>query len=148
MGAAAIPVTMLVGGPGDESADSGRLIMAPGLGLLPDIVIDSHFAQRGRIGRLLGTVALNPKNLGIGIDEDTAIIVERGQFFQVIGSGAVYITQRVFGQWSMAFRTVADLSIEHHVGYSPFLNHPFREQLLLQPSATYHFLMAFRDGVR
>ena len=90
-GAAAIPITMLVSGPGDESADSGRLIMAPGLGLLPDIVIDSHFAQRGRIGRLLGTVALNPKNLGIGIDEDTAIIVERGQQFHVMGSGAVYV---------------------------------------------------------
>ncbi len=58
------------------------------------------------------------------------------------------ITERVFSEWSMAFRTIADLSSEHRVGYSPFLNHPFREQLLLQPSATYHFLMAFRDGVR
>ena len=109
-GAAAIPVTMLVGGPGDESADSGRLIMALGLGLLPDIVIDSHFAQRGRIGRLLGTIALNPENLGIGIDEDTAIIVERGQSVQVIGSGAVYVVDgRAISYSSLSEQTAEGL---------------------------------------
>jgi cyanophycinase len=54
-------------------------------------VIDSHFAERGRIGRLLGAVAQNPANLGVGIDEDTAIIVERNNRFRVIGSGAVYV---------------------------------------------------------
>jgi cyanophycinase len=90
-GAAAMPETMLVAGPSDESADNATLTMAPGLGLLPGVVIDSHFAQRGRIGRLLGTVAHNPKNLGIGIDEDTAIIVEDGKLCRVMGSGAVYI---------------------------------------------------------
>ena len=58
------------------------------------------------------------------------------------------LTERLFGEWSMAFRTVDDLAIEHRAGYSAFLNHPFREQLLIQPSVTYHFLMAFRDGVR
>ncbi|MGZ8394060.1 MAG: cyanophycinase, partial [Nitrospira sp.] len=47
--------------------------------------------ERGRIGRLLGAVAQNPRLLGIGIDEDTAIVVEGGRFFQVIGSGAVYV---------------------------------------------------------
>jgi cyanophycinase len=90
-GAAAMPETMLVAGPSDESADNATLTMAPGLGLLPGVVIDSHFAQRGRIGRLLGAVAHNPKNLGIGIDEDTAIVVEHGTLFSVIGSGAVYV---------------------------------------------------------
>ena len=90
-GAAAMPITMIVSGPGDESADNETLSMAPGLGLLPGVVIDSHFAQRGRIGRLLGTVAQNPKNLGIGIDEDTAIIVEQGAHFSVVGSRAVYV---------------------------------------------------------
>jgi len=47
--------------------------------------------ERGRVGRLLGAVAQNPKNLGIGIDEETAIVVERGHGFYVIGSGAVYV---------------------------------------------------------
>jgi cyanophycinase len=90
-GAAAMPETMLVAGPSDESAENSTLLMAPGLGLLPGVVIDSHFAQRGRIGRLLGAVAHNPKNLGIGIDENTAIVVEHGRYFQVMGAGAVYV---------------------------------------------------------
>jgi cyanophycinase len=47
--------------------------------------------ERGRLGRLLGAVAQNPKNLGIGIDEQTAIVVERGNGFYVLGSGAVYV---------------------------------------------------------
>lgn len=90
-GAAAMPETMLVSGPSDETNAVGDLHMAPGLGLIQGMVIDSHFAQRGRIGRLLGAVAQNPKNLGIGIDEDTAIVVEHGKRFKVVGSGAVYV---------------------------------------------------------
>jgi cyanophycinase len=89
-GASAMGETMLVRGPSSESHRIGDLHLAPGLGLLPDVIIDQHFAERGRIGRLLGAVALNPRILGIGIDEDTAAIV-RGDAFDVIGSGAVYV---------------------------------------------------------
>ena len=59
------------------------------------MVIDSHFAERGRLGRLLGAVAQNPKNLGLGIDEDTAIIVSHGEHFKVIGSGGVTVADGV-----------------------------------------------------
>jgi cyanophycinase len=90
-GAAAMPNTMIVGGPSDESNRVSSLSMAPGLGLLEGVVIDSHFAERGRIGRLLGAVVQNPRNLGLGIDESTAILVEDAERFTVIGSGAVYI---------------------------------------------------------
>jgi cyanophycinase len=55
-----------------------------------DTIIDQHFAERGRIGRLLGAVAQSPRVLGIGIDEDTAIVLE-GCDFEVLGSGAVYV---------------------------------------------------------
>jgi cyanophycinase len=89
-GASAMGETMLVRGPSSESHRIGDLHLAPGLGLLPDVIIDQHFAERGRIGRLLGAVALNPRILGIGIDEDTAAIL-RGDAFDVIGSGAVYV---------------------------------------------------------
>jgi len=65
--------------------------MVPGLGLLKNAIIDQHFSERGRIRRLLGAVSQNPRMVGIGIDEDTAIIVEKGERFQVIGSGAVYV---------------------------------------------------------
>lgn len=90
-GAAAMPETMLIAGAGDKSNKISSLSMAPGLALARNVVIDSHFAERGRIGRLLGAVVQNPRNLGIGIDEDTAIVLERGDCFWVEGSGAVYI---------------------------------------------------------
>lgn len=82
--------TMLVKGRGSESYRMGGLRMAPGLGLIRSVIIDQHFAERGRMGRLLGAVAQNPRLLGIGIDEDTAIVVEKGEF-TVLGSGAVYV---------------------------------------------------------
>lgn len=91
-GASVMSETMLVEG-GEENShvigDSVR--MAPGLGLISGVIIDQHFMERGRIGRLLGAVAQNPKNLGVGIDEQTAIVVERGNGFYVLGSGAVYV---------------------------------------------------------
>ena len=89
-GASAMSETMLAKGKGDSSYRLGDLHMAPGLGLVPNVIIDQHFAERGRIGRLIGAVAQNPRMLGIGIDEDTAIVVH-GEKFRVIGSGAVYI---------------------------------------------------------
>jgi cyanophycinase len=89
-GASVMSETMLVRGSSQESHRIGDLHMAPGLGLVPDVIIDQHFAERGRIGRLLGAVAQNPRVLGIGIDEDTAIVVE-GTKFGVLGVGAVYV---------------------------------------------------------
>jgi cyanophycinase len=89
-GASVMSEVMLIRGTNAESHRIGDLHMAAGLRLLRDVIIDQHFAERGRIGRLLGAVALNPRILGIGIDEDTAIMV-RGREFEVIGSGAVYI---------------------------------------------------------
>jgi cyanophycinase len=65
--------------------------MAPVLGLIGGVIIDQHFMERGHVGRLIGAVAQNPKNLGIGIEEQTAIVVERSNGFYVIGMGAVYV---------------------------------------------------------
>ena len=65
--------------------------MAPGLGFIEDVVIDQHFAQRGRLGRLLSAIAQNPSVLGIGIDEDTAISVKPDNTFNVLGSNSVTI---------------------------------------------------------
>lgn len=90
-GASVVSSTMIVNGPDDESPKKCTLKMAPGLGLISKVIIDQHFAQRGRIGRLLVGVAENPEILGIGIDEDTAIIVDSENKFRVKGSGAVYV---------------------------------------------------------
>ena len=89
-GASVMSETMVVKGEDDESPRKCTLKMAPGLGLIEGVMIDQHFAQRGRIGRLLTGIAQNPEVLGIGIDEDTALVVRDNGDAQVIGSGAVY----------------------------------------------------------
>jgi cyanophycinase len=89
-GASVMSETMLVKGTSGESYKIGDLHMAPGLGLVRNIIIDQHFAERGRFGRLFGAVAHNPRELGIGIDEDTALVLEDDRF-EVIGSGCVYV---------------------------------------------------------
>ncbi|HVF38544.1 MAG TPA: cyanophycinase [Gemmatimonadaceae bacterium] len=91
-GASVMTETMMVSGNGSETHRiGGDLRLAPGLGLLRGIIVDQHFAERGRLSRLLGAVAQNPRILGIGIDENTAVIVEKDQVFTVVGEGGVYI---------------------------------------------------------
>jgi cyanophycinase len=91
-GASVMCETMLVSGNGSESARvGGSLRMAPGLGLLPGVIVDQHFAERGRIGRLVAAVAQNPRILGVGIDENTAVVVTPDASFDVVGDGAVYV---------------------------------------------------------
>jgi cyanophycinase len=90
-GASVVSDTMIITGEDEESPKKCTLKMAPGLALIKSVIIDQHFAQRGRIGRLLVAVAENPESLGIGIDEDTAIMVSKKGEFQVIGSSAVYV---------------------------------------------------------
>ena len=91
-GASVMSETMMVAGPADDSHEgNGSLRMAPGLGFIPGVVIDQHFAERGRMGRLLGAIAQNPRLLGIGIDEDTAVEFDGHATIRVLGSGAVYI---------------------------------------------------------
>lgn len=89
-GASVMSDTMIIGGQGDTPGED-LIQMSPGLGLLKGVIIDQHFAQRGRIGRLLTAVALNPYVLGIGIDEDTAVHVRADGKLGVIGRGTVLI---------------------------------------------------------
>lgn len=90
-GASVVSETMVVCGEDDESPCKCYVNMSKGFGFLKNVIIDQHFAQRGRIGRLLAMVSQNPENIGIGIDEDTAIVVDSNKVMKVIGSGAVYI---------------------------------------------------------
>ncbi len=90
-GASVMSETMLISGDGDSSHKVGDVLgMAPGLGLIANVVVDQHFAERGRLGRLLAAVAQNPRQLGLGIDENTAVVVE-GEHLRVIGQGAVHV---------------------------------------------------------
>ncbi|HEX5334307.1 MAG TPA: cyanophycinase [Propionicimonas sp.] len=65
--------------------------LTSGLGLLPGVIIDQHFDQRARYGRLMSLVASSPNLLGMGIDEDTAAEVRDGRRLMVVGSGAVFV---------------------------------------------------------
>jgi cyanophycinase len=88
-GATAMGRTMILGGAGsDVSAAAVRT--GPGLGLLPRAVIDMHFGERGRLPRLLSAVALDPDHLGVGLDENTGILVSEAGF-EVIGSGVTTV---------------------------------------------------------
>jgi cyanophycinase len=65
--------------------------MVAGFGLIPDLIIDQHFRQRDRIGRLLAMVAANPGLIGVGIDEDTAILTSQNNVLEVVGRNSVTI---------------------------------------------------------
>lgn len=88
-GASMMSNIMVVEGDSDEAPKLNTIKLAPGLGLLEDVVVDQHFAQRGRIGRLLSAIAHNPYILGMGIDEDTAVVVHPDARLEIIGSQTV-----------------------------------------------------------
>jgi cyanophycinase len=90
-GASVMSNTMIVDGNSNDPARKCTLKMAPGLGFMSGAIIDQHFDQRGRIGRLLCGVAENPMMIGIGIDENTAVCVYPDDHFEVIGTNAVTI---------------------------------------------------------
>ncbi|PKM81446.1 MAG: cyanophycinase [Firmicutes bacterium HGW-Firmicutes-14] len=105
-GASVMSNTMIVEGDSSQAPKLNTIKMAPGLGLLKEVVIDQHFAQRGRTGRLLSAVAHNPYILGVGIDEDTAILVYPDARLEIIGSQTVTFLE---GR-HMAFSNVSEHS--------------------------------------
>ena len=91
-GASAMSDTMIVAGERDESPTLNTVELAVGMGFWPGVVVDQHFSERGRIGRLLSALAQNPAVLGVGIDENTAIEVDfRREAFLVWGDGIVTV---------------------------------------------------------
>ena len=89
-GAAMMPDMMIIEGDSETNPRVDVVAMGPGMGFLPDVVIDQHFAQRGRLGRLVTALLLQPAVLGFGIDENTAILVS-GDELEVIGENAVTV---------------------------------------------------------
>jgi cyanophycinase len=90
-GASAMAAHMMAFGRSGESPKSRMAQMAAGLGLLTGVVVDQHFSERGRFGRLLAVVANSPSLVGIGLDEDTAAVVHADRTLEVIGRGAVTV---------------------------------------------------------
>ena len=92
-GASVVSEHMVALGTSGETPKQRMANLAQGLGLLPGVVVDQHFAQRGRFGRLLSLVAANPSLLGMGVDEDTSAIVRDETVMDVYGRGAVFLAE-------------------------------------------------------
>lgn len=90
-GAAFLSEHMIAHGDEGPTPRAGMVTLAPGLGLTNRVIIDQHFRQRDRLGRLLTALAYNPFAIGIGLDEDTAAFISPGDILEVRGSGALTI---------------------------------------------------------
>ena len=90
-GAAGMSTSMIVRGESASHPHKNAVRLSPGLGFLKNIIIDQHFTERGRISRLITAVSYNPYNLGVGIDENTAIILDSAGVLEVFGQGSATI---------------------------------------------------------
>lgn len=90
-GAMAMSTEMIYGGSSTEALQKGAVRMMKGLNLIPELIIDSHFIKRGRFGRLAEAVAGFPHLMGVGLAEDTGLVLKNGNEFKVIGSGMVIL---------------------------------------------------------
>ncbi len=90
-GAAAASSNMIYQGSSSEALLKGEVKITSGLGLIDGVIIDTHFVQRGRIGRLFQSVVGNPKVLGIGLGEDTGLLITNNNKMEAIGSGLVIL---------------------------------------------------------
>jgi cyanophycinase len=89
-GAAMMSNSMFIRGSSENNPRFGSVDLGPGMDFVKGVLIDTHFSQRGRIGRLMTAVAHYPQDMGLGIDENTAILVEEDKF-EVVGEGAVTV---------------------------------------------------------
>ena len=90
-GAAAASNSMIYQGSSSEALLKGEVKITSGLGLIDDMIIDTHFVHRGRIGRLFQAVVGNPRVLGIGLGEDTGVIITNKSHMEAIGSGLIIL---------------------------------------------------------
>ena len=90
-GAAAASGSMIYQGASKEALLKGEIKITSGLGFIDDVIVDTHFVQRGRIGRLFQAVVTNPMVLGIGLGEDTGLLITGGTKMEAVGSGLVIL---------------------------------------------------------
>ncbi|WP_295721925.1 cyanophycinase [Mucilaginibacter sp.] len=90
-GAAAASTHMIYRGQSNEALIKGEVQITAGLGFIDSVIVDTHFVQRGRIGRLMYAVATNPGILGIGLGEDAGLLITEGNMMEAIGSGLIIL---------------------------------------------------------
>lgn len=89
-GAAAMSQLMITGGDPRKALKPGGLGLGEGLSFTPDIVFDTHFNQRHRLKRLFGAAAADSRKVGVGLDEDTGVVIKNGNY-EVVGKGRVTV---------------------------------------------------------
>ncbi len=90
-GAAVFSDTMIYDGKSEEGLIKGSVLTTSGFGFVENVVFDTHFNERGRVGRLVQIIAMNPGCIGVGIGEDSGVILTGAGTIEVIGSGTVII---------------------------------------------------------
>jgi cyanophycinase len=118
-GAMAMSNTMIYEGSADRAHLKGEVKITTGLGFMQNVVIDSHFDKRGRFNRLAQAVAAQPGALGIGLGEDTGVIVRKGTELEVIGSGSVVIIDGKF----IEYNNIADIRFGQPISIENIIVH-------------------------
>ena len=118
-GAAASSKNMIYQGSSKDALLKGEVKITGGLGFIDGVIVDTHFVQRGRIGRLLYAAASNPGILGIGLGEDTGLYISQGTVMEAIGSGMVIL---VDGR-KMSDTNLTDVEMGHPVSISNMVVH-------------------------
>ena len=119
-GAAFMAEHMIAGGKEGSTPSPDMVTMAPGLGLTNKFIVDQHFRERDRLGRLLTALAYNPFAVGVGLDEDTAAFIAPGDRFEVLGSGGITVVDPTHLSYSSMDRArrgepVSLLGIQMHI---------------------------------
>jgi len=98
--------TMIYQGTSHEALLKGEVKITTGLGFTRNVIIDSHFVKRGRFGRLAQAIAANPSCLGVGLGEDTGVLIEGGDRMEAVGSGLIII----FDGHEIKHNNIADIN--------------------------------------
>jgi cyanophycinase len=126
-GAAAMPCTMIYNGAAADALRKGAVNMTFGLSFIDDLIIDSHFLERGRFTRLMEVGASNPEHLGVGLGEDAGVIIHPHGILEAIGPGHVILID----SRGLASSNIADLemgepvAVEHMILHALVSGHGF-----------------------
>lgn len=110
-GAMAMSNTMIYEGSSSDAHLKGTVKVTTGLAFMQDVIFDSHFDKRGRFGRLAQAVTANPSCLGIGLGEDTGLLITEGNKMEAIGSGMVIILDG----YGIGYSNIADIPFNHPI---------------------------------
>ncbi len=110
-GAMALSTPMIFGGTGEQEMIAGGVKVTTGMEFLKDVCIDTHFVHRGRFVRMAQVIATNPACIGIGIEEDTAIVITEGLRGKVVGNGVVIIIDGIRSQSYNVMDTEAEKKV-------------------------------------